>query len=57
MRDNANEYIAQMRAEAEKRRSEANEADDEGLRRWLLKRAEFFDTCADERASEAKSVT
>lgn len=50
----AEEYIAQMRAEAAKRRTQAAEADDEGLRRWLLKRADFFDNRANERASEAR---
>jgi len=53
MDHHAEEYIAQMRAEAEKRRTQAAEADDEGLRRWLLQRANFFDKCADDRAAEA----
>lgn len=54
MDDRAKEYIAQMRAEADKRRAEANETKDEGLRQWLLTRAEFFDACADERAAESQ---
>lgn len=39
-------------AEADKRRTQAAEATGEGLRRWLLKRASFFDNRATERAAE-----
>lgn len=39
-------YIEDMKAEADKRRDQAEAADDAGLKRWLLSRAEFFDRCA-----------
>lgn len=41
-------YVEQMRFEANKRRAMAEAADDDGLREWLLSRAEYFDRCADE---------
>lgn len=51
----AQAYIAAMRAEAEKRRVEAAQASDKGLRKWLLSRAEFFDACANDREAEEKT--
>ena len=41
-------YVADMKAEADKRREQAEAADDEGLKRWLLSRAAYFDKCAEE---------
>jgi len=39
-------YVEQMKAEAAKRREQADVADDAGLKKWLLLRAAFFDRCA-----------
>lgn len=49
-------YIEDMRAEADKRREQAKAADDEGLKRWLLSRAAFFDACADDAEKDDTSA-
>lgn len=48
-------YIEDMRAEADKRREQAEEADDAGLKRWLLSRAAFFDACAEDAEKEGRT--
>jgi hypothetical protein len=48
-------YVADMKAEAEKRREQAAVADDNGLKAWLLKRAAYFDRCAVEAEADGRT--
>lgn len=48
-------YVEDMKAEADKRREQAEAADDVGLKRWLLSRAAFFDACAEDAEKDGRT--